>query len=292
MHRSETTTQKLESANMSSAMTQQKSNSPYPSGRKATTGVHDLNLLFQQAQAYQDLLRFEHDSGDIDPTVSVIQEYSRAIRLQYIRTRWSRLGLMEWHSEMQILLNARASMYMGLNIWDPLDDFFDTYVFEMEIQPQSDLDARGRKVVKRGLLKQLQETAARELENCHKTLCDMLDGKISNWRILDGKLLTFKKKVLLDCEERGSLCLAELHDISTPSATHSFASPSTTASIPSFTPPPSEFSYSSYSTESMPCYTTPPAHPQSDTSSWTTDSACYTPPQVNYQFMYGQPFTC
>jgi hypothetical protein len=277
---------------MSSTIAKPKSNSPYREGKKVTTGVHDLNVLFQQAQAYQDLLRFEHDSCDIDPAVSVIQEYARAIRLQYIRTRWSRLGLMEWHSEMQILLNARASMYMGLNIWDPLDDFFDTYVFEMEIQPQADLDARGRKVVKRGLLKQLQDTAARELENCHKNLCDMLDGIISNWRVLDGKLLTFKKKVLLDCEERGSLCLAELNDISTPSMTNSFASPSTTTSIASFTPPPSDYSYTSISTaDSMPCYTTtPPPHPSSDCSSWTTDGACYTPPQANYQIAYGHSY--
>jgi hypothetical protein len=277
----------------SNIMTQQSSSSPYRRGRKAITGVHDLNILFQQAQASQDLLRFEEDSADTDPAVSTIQEYARAIRLQYIRTRWSRLGLMEWHSEMQILLNARASMYMGLNIWDPLDDFIDTYLFEMEIQPQSDLDARGRKVVKRGLLKQLQETAARELESCHKNLCDLLEGKLSNWRTLDGKLLTFKKKVLLDCEESGSLCLANLNEISTPSITHSFASASTPTSVASYTPPPSEYSYSSYSTtESMPCYiTTPPPQPPSECSSWSTDSACYTPPSANPQLMY-QTYIC
>jgi hypothetical protein len=278
----------------SQAMIQQKSSSPYRRGRKATTGVQDLNILFHQATAFQDLLRYKHDSDNTDSAVSIIHEYARAIRLQYIRTRWSRLGLMEWHSEMQILLNARASMYMGLNIWDPLDDFFDTYLFEMEIQPQSDLDARGRKVVKRGLLKQLQDTAARELESCHKNLCDMLEGKLSNWRTLDGKLLTFKKKVLLDCEERGSLCLANLNEVSTPSITHSFASASTPTSVASYTPPPSEYSYSSYSTaENMPCYTTTPLqqHPPSDSSSWTTDSACYTPPQGNYQLMY-QPYIC
>jgi hypothetical protein len=257
---------------------------------KVTTGIHDLNTIFHQANAFPDLLRFEHDSEDVDPAVSIVQEYARAIRLQFIRTRWSRLGLADWHSEMQIILSARSSMYMGLNVWDPLDDFLDTYVFEMEIQPQSELDARGRKVVKRGLLKQLQEIAIRELETCHKTLCDLLDGKLSNWRILDAKLLTFKKKVVLDCEESGSLSLAPVlnEGAHSPMST-TLTTTSNASSIASHTPPPSEHAYA-MSVEHMPCYTPSPASETS--SSWTADSvACYTPPPPNYQLAY-QPYIC
>jgi hypothetical protein len=244
--------------------------SSHKKAAKVTTGIHDLNTIFHRANAFQDLLRFEHDSEDIDPAVSIVQEYARAIRLQFIRTRWSRLGLADWHSEMHIILSARSSMYMGLNVWDPLDDFLDTYVFEMEIQPQFELDARGRKVVKRGLLKQLQEIAIRELETCHKTLCDLLDGKLSNWRILDAKLLTFKKKVVLDCEESGSLSLAPaLNEGAHSPMSTTFTTTSNASSIASHTPPPSETS-----------------------SSWTADSvACCTPPPSNYQLAY-QPYIC
>jgi hypothetical protein len=265
------------------------STSPQRRGRKATTGIHDLNIIFHQVNAFQDLLRFEHDSQDIDPAVSVIQEYARAIRLNYIRTRWSRLGLTDWHCELQSLLSARSSMLMGLNVWDPLDDFLDTYSFEMEIQPQAELDARGRKAVKRGLLKQLQEIAARELENCHKTLCDLLEGKLSNWRTLDSKLLTFKKKVWLDCEEGGGLRLATINEVALSPVSTSFATPSNTSSIGGYTPPPSEYS-SSMSTESVACYPPPPM--SESASSWTTESiASYTPPPSNYQLMF-QPYIC
>lgn len=180
---------------------------PHRRGRKATSGTHDLNIIFGQAKFFQDLLHFEHDPEDLDPAVVVIQEYARAVRLLYIKTRWSKLGLSDWHSEMQILLCARASMSMGLDIWDPLDDFFDTYVFESEIQPLPGTDARARKLIKRGLLKQLHDIAMKELEHCHKDLCDLLGDKLSNWRSLDSKLLAFKKKVWADCEERGSLSL-------------------------------------------------------------------------------------
>jgi hypothetical protein len=204
------------------------SNMPCRRGRKATSGTHDLNIIFSQAKASQDLLRFEHDPRDIDPAISIIQEYARAVRLLYIRTRWSKLGLSDWHSEMRILLNGRSSMFMGLDIWDPLDDFFDTYVFEMEIQPQSDLDARGRKMVKRGLLRQLQDIATRELEGCHKALCDLLEDSLSNWRSLDSRLLAFKKRVWQDCEQRGSLCLTPTNDIATPPMTYEFMTPPTT----------------------------------------------------------------
>lgn len=257
---------------------------------KATTGIQDLNAIFHQVNAFQDLLRFEHDSEDIDPAVAIVQEYARAVRLQFTRTRWSRLGLADWHSEVQIILSARSSMFMGLNVWDPLDDFLDTYVFEMEIQPQSELDARGRKAVKRGLLKQLQEIAIRELDNCHSTLCDLLDGKLSNWRTLDAKLLTFKKKIVLDCEERGSLSLAPaLNEVAPSPVSTTFTTTSTASSIASHTPPPSEYAYT-VPFEHMACYTPPP--PSESSSSWTADSvACYTPPPSNYQLAY-QPYIC
>ncbi|KAH7406935.1 hypothetical protein DE146DRAFT_630204 [Phaeosphaeria sp. MPI-PUGE-AT-0046c] len=291
--------------------------SSYRSARKATSTVIDLNTLFHQANAAQDLLRFEHDPQDIDPAISVIQEYARAIRLQFIRTRWSRIGLTEWHSEIQIILSARTSMYMGLNVWDPLDDFLDTYVFEMEIQPQCELDARGRKIVKRGLLKQLQEIAAREQENCHKGLCDILEGKLSNWRTLDGKLLTFKKKVWLDCEEQGSLNLTSTNEVASKQVTPSpssatfpmnrvtsspisatFATPSNTSSMAGYTPPPTEYSSSlptesvigyasSPASHSLHCWTpdpftyyqSPPPPPASDTSSsWSAETMARYPP--------------
>jgi len=181
--------------------------SPHRRGRGPASGTHDLNVVFSQAKVFQDLLHFEHDPDDLDPAVVVIQEYARAVRLLYIKTRWSKLGLSDWHSEMQILLHARASVFMGLDVWDPLDDFFDTYIFEMEVQPLPGTDARARKLIKRGLLRQLHEIATRELESCHKDLCDLLGDKLSNWRSLDSKLLAFKKKVWMDCEERGSLTL-------------------------------------------------------------------------------------
>ncbi|OAL04954.1 hypothetical protein IQ06DRAFT_365526 [Phaeosphaeriaceae sp. SRC1lsM3a] len=269
-----------------------------PSSYRSTSSVIDLNTLFHQANAAQDLLRFEHDSKDIEPAISVIQEYARAIRLQFIRTRWSRIGLTEWHSEIQILLSARASMYMGLNVWDPLDDFLDTYVFEMEIQPQCELDARGRKVVKRGLLKQLQESAAREQENCHKALCDILEGKLSNWRVLDSKLLTFKKKVWLDCEERGSLTLTPTdqavpstskqvipsptlaalpaHQVNSSPTAATFPTSSAASSMAGYTPPPSEYS-TSMPMENVRSYAhSPTNHP---VHTWTPGPfAYYQPP--------------
>ncbi|KAF2827885.1 hypothetical protein CC86DRAFT_369101 [Ophiobolus disseminans] len=176
-------------------------------GRKVTSGTHDLNLVFSQARVFQDLLHFKHDPDDLDPAVVIVQEYARAIRLLYIEMRWSKLGLSDWHSEMHILLHARASVLMDLDIWDPLDDFFDTYIFEMEAQPLPRTSARARKIIKRGLLRQLHEIAIRELENCHKDLCDLLGDRVSNWRLLDSKLLAFKKKVWTDCEERGRLSL-------------------------------------------------------------------------------------
>lgn len=260
-------------------MAAQTSPSSHRSSRQHASAPVDLNTLFHQANVFQDLLRFEHDAKDIDPAVSVIQEYSRAIRLQFIRTRWSRLGLTEWHSEIQILLSARSSMYMGLNVWDPLDDFLDTYVFEMEIQPQCDLDARGRKVVKRGLLKQLQDIAATEQENCHKALCDMLDGRLSNWRALDEKLLTFKKKVRLDCEERGSLNLTPTEQVATSSSTHVTPSP-TSATFPSNQVTPSPTSATFPSNQVTPS----PTRATFAMSRNTSSMAGYTPPPTEYAF--------
>ncbi|KAF1914612.1 hypothetical protein BDU57DRAFT_298847 [Ampelomyces quisqualis] len=267
-----------------------RSTSSLGKGGKATTGMQDLNAVFHQASAFQDLLRFEHDSEDVDPAVAIVQEYARAIRLQFIRTRWSRLGLADWHSEVQIILSARSSMYMGLNIWEPLDDFLDTYIFEMEIQPQSELDARGRKGVKRGLLKQLQETTVRELDNCHKILCDLLEDQLSNWRTLEAKLLTFKKKVELDCEERGSLSLTPtLNEVARLPFSTTFTTPSNVSSISSYTPTLSENLYI-VPLEPTSCYTPPPLSDSS--SSWTADGiACYTPPPKNYQLVC-QPYIC
>jgi hypothetical protein len=184
----------------------------YRRGRKPTSGAQDLNQIFDHVKVFQDLLRFQHDPCDIDPAISVVQEYARAVRLLFIKTRWSKLGLSDWHAEMKILLCARESTLIGLDIWDPLDDFFDTYVFEMEVQPMVEIDARGRKLVKRGLLRQLQDAATRELEACHRDLCDLLGDRLSNWRSLDSKLLAFKKKVWLDCEARGSLCLDAVNE--------------------------------------------------------------------------------
>ncbi|KAH7066677.1 hypothetical protein BKA63DRAFT_424979 [Paraphoma chrysanthemicola] len=187
----------------------------YRRGRKPTSGVKDVNQLFDHVKVFQDLLRFQHDPRDMDPAISVVQEYARAVRLLYIKTRWSKLGLADWHAEMRILLCARESTLMGLDIWEPLDDFFDTYIFEMEVQPMAELDAQGRKLVKRGLLRQLQDAASRELEACHRELCDLLADRLSNWRSLDSKMLIFKKKVWLDCEARGSLCLEPVNDYGT-----------------------------------------------------------------------------
>ncbi|KAF2028918.1 hypothetical protein EK21DRAFT_37436, partial [Setomelanomma holmii] len=188
-------------------------NMAYRRGRKPTSGANDLNQVFDNVKVFQDLLRFQQDPSDIDPAVSVVQEYARAVRLLYIKTRWSKLGLADWHAEMRILLCARESAFMGLDIWEPLDDFFDTYVFEMEVQPMQSLDARGRKLVKRGLLRQLQDAALRELEACRRLLCDLPGDKLSNWRSLDSKLLAFKKKAWDECEKRGSLCLEPIDEV-------------------------------------------------------------------------------
>jgi hypothetical protein len=279
--------------------TSAKSNTPLRRGRKAAAGAHDLNIIFNQAKPFQDLLRFEHDATEIDPAVSIVQEYARAVRLMYIRTRWSKLGLSDWHSELNILLSARASTFMGLDVWDPLDDFFDTYLFEMEIQPSAELDAQGRKSVKRGLLRQLQDTASRELESCHKELCDLLEGKLSNWRSLDSRLLSFKKQVWADCEKRGTLCLTPVNDSTVPLATFDLESISSlnTESLTFTSPPPSEYSSAMstdgnayYTTPHTTPYTTPP--PSEYASSWTTESvACYTPPPNGYLPML-QPYIC
>jgi hypothetical protein len=275
--------------------TSTKSNTPHRKGRKAAAGAHDLNIIFSQAKPFQDLLRFEHDASEIDPEVSLVQEYARAIRLLYIRTRWSKLGLSDWHSEMNMLLSARASTFMGLDVWDPLDDFFDTYLFEMEIQPSAELDAQGRKTVKRGLLRQLQDTASRELETCHKELCDLLEGKLSNWRSLDSRLLALKKQVWADCDKRGSLCLTPVDDSALPCATFDLESISSlnTESLTFTSPPASEYS-SAMSTDDIAVYNTsymtPP--PSEYASSWTTESiACYTPPPNSYSPML-QPYIC
>lgn len=276
---------------MASINTPSKSNTSQRRGRKAAAGAHDLNIIFHQAKPFQDLLRFEHDPTEIDPAVSIVQEYARAVRLLYIRTRWSKLGLSDWHSEMNILLSARASTFMGLDVWDPLDDFFDTYLFEMEIQPSAELDAQGRKSVKRGLLRQLQDTASRELESCHKELCDLLEGKLSNWRSLDSRLLTFKKQVWSDCEQRGSLCLTPVDEMDVPLATFDLESLSSlnTESMTFTSPPASEYS-SAMSTNGNAYYSTPP--PSECASSWTTESAaCYTPPPNGYSPML-QPYIC
>ncbi|KAH3907444.1 hypothetical protein HBI56_158360 [Parastagonospora nodorum] len=276
---------------MASINTPSKSNAPQRRGRKAAAGAHDLNIIFNQAKPFQDLLRFEHDPTEINPAVSIVQEYARAVRLLYIRTRWSKLGLSDWHSEMNILLSARASTFMGLDVWDPLDDFFDTYLFEMEIQPSAELDAQGRKSVKRGLLRQLQDTASRELESCHKELCDLLEGKLSNWRSLDSRLLTFKKQVWSDCEQRGSLCLTPVDEMDVPLATFDMESLSSlnTESMTFTSPPASEYS-SAMSTNGNAYYSTPP--PSEYASSWTTESvACYTPPPNGYSPML-QPYIC
>jgi hypothetical protein len=275
---------------MASRTDSPKSTTSHRRGRKAAAGAHDLNIIFNQAKSFQDLLRFEHDSSDVDPAVGIVQEYARAVRLLFIRTRWSKLGLSDWHSEMQILLSARASTFMGLDVWDPLEDFFDTYLFEMEIQPSADLDAQGRKSVKRGLLRQLQDIATRELENCHKELCDLLEGKLSNWRSLDSRLLAFKKQVWADCEKRGSLCLTPTND-DLPLATFDLESISSldTTSMIFATPTPSEYS-SSTSTDGNAYYTTPPASDYG--SSWATESvACHTPPPNGYSPML-QPYIC
>jgi hypothetical protein len=248
--------------------TSPRSNMSCRQGNKAASRTYDLNLLFNQAKASQDLLRFEHDPYDIDPAVSVIQEYARAVRLLYIRTRWSKLGLSDWHSEMRILISARSSMLMGLDVWDPLDDFFDTYVFEMEIQPQSELDARGRKVVKRGLLRQLQDIASKELEGCHKALCDLLEESLSNWRSLDSRLLTFKKKVWKDCEQRGSLCLLPQDEVAPSPLTVDLMTPQTS---PIFPTPPMTYNF------------TTPTTPQTFAPSVPTQgNYCYSTPTVNY----------
>ncbi|KAL5116072.1 hypothetical protein ACEQ8H_005968 [Pleosporales sp. CAS-2024a] len=275
----------------------QSSGGPIRKGKKEAAGAHNLNLIFNQAKPFQDLLRFEEDDvSEVNATVSIVEEYARAVRLLYIRTKWSKLGLSDWHSEMNMLLSARGSTYMGLHIWEPLDDFFDTYLFEMEMQPSAELDAQGRKCVKRGLLRQLRDTASRELERCHKELCDMLEGRLSNWRSLDSRLLTFKKQVWADCEQRGSLCLTPRSEPAVPVATFDLESISSfeadnMTSAP--TRPASE--YSSAMSADDPClyatlYTTPPASDYA--SSWATESvACYSPPSTNYSPIM-QPYIC
>lgn len=182
---------------------------PYPhqGGREAILGKQDLNAVFNQAKIYQDLLHFEHDADDTNPAVVTIQEYARAVRLLDVKTRWSKFGLSDWHSELQILLCARESMFMGLNIWESLDDFLDTYVFEMEIQPLPETDAKSRKLIKQGLLRQLHDSARRTLERCHNDLYDVFGSELSNWRLLDIKLAAMKKQIWADCKRRGSLSI-------------------------------------------------------------------------------------
>jgi hypothetical protein len=271
----------------------QKLNMPYQQPRKVPSSTFDLNIIFNQAKASQDLLRFEHDACNIEPTVSVLQEYARAVRLIFIRNRWSKLGLSDWHSEMQILLSARSSMFMSLDIWDPLDDFLDTYVFEMEIQPSSDLDARGRKMVKRGLLKQLQTIATREVEACHRNISDLLAESITNWRSLDSRLLAFKKRVWKDCEERGSLCLVPTSKLETPSTTYNnTVSPSIAHSVttPSMaydvaTPSPTyDFATSpmAYDLSTSPTSAPSITYSESASSITTQDGYYYIPQPINY----------
>jgi hypothetical protein len=260
----------------------------YEQAKKPASGTFDLHAIFNQAKPNQDLLRFEHDACDIEPTVSIVQEYARAVRLLFIRNRWSKLGLTDWHSEMQILISARSSTLMGLDIWEPLDDFFDTYVFEMEIQPSSDLDARGRKMVKRGLLKQLQTIATREVEGCHKNISNLLANSITNWRSLDSRLLAFKKKVWRDCEERGSLCLVPANEISHPTTSYTVPSPMAyDIATPQMTwdyamSPMAYNSPLAYDFSASP--TTAPSVTYSDSGSSVTTqgSFYYMPPSINY----------
>jgi hypothetical protein len=263
-------------------------NMPYQQAKKSASETFDLHAIFNQAKPSQDLLRFEHDSCDIEPTVSVVQEYARAVRLLFIRNRWSKLGLTDWHSEMQILISARSSTLMGLDIWEPLDDFFDTYVFEMEIQPSADLDARGRKMVKRGLLKQLQTIATREVEACHKNISNLLADSITNWRSLDSRLLAFKKKVWRDCEERGSLCLVPTNEIAPPRTSYTVPPPMAyDITTPQMT---WDFAISPMAYKSPLSYdfltspTTAPSVTYSDSGSSVTTqgSFYYVPPSTNY----------
>jgi hypothetical protein len=191
---------------------------PYPhqQGHEVTLRKHDLNNVFNQAKIYQDLLHFEHDAHDTNPAVVTIQEYARAVRLLDVKTRWTKLGLSDWHLEMQILLYARESVFMGLSIWEPLDDFLDTYVFEMEIQPLPETDAKSRKLIKQGLLRQLLEVAKRRLDRCHNDLCDMFGDELSDWRVLEIRLATMKKQIWADCERRGSLSIRMIGEAARP----------------------------------------------------------------------------
>jgi hypothetical protein len=173
--------------------------------RRATPDTQKIDIVFSQAKLLQDLLRFECDTEDTGPAVVIIQEYARAVRLLFITARWSKLVLSVWHSEMQFLLRARASPWMGLDIWKPLDDFLDTYIFEMEIQPLSKTDAKAKKLIKRGLLGQLHEIANRQMERCHKDLCVLFGKALFNWRSLDIRLLACKRYVWADCVKQGSL---------------------------------------------------------------------------------------
>ncbi|KAH8728056.1 hypothetical protein GQ44DRAFT_737774 [Phaeosphaeriaceae sp. PMI808] len=213
----------------------------YRRGRKAASVTHDLNTIFNQANSQQNLLRFEHDAYDIIPAVSVLQEYARAVRLLHIRARWSRLGMADWHTEMNILLCARSSMSLGLDVWGPLDDFLDTYEFEMELQPMPGSDTRTRKLVKRGLLKQLQDATTKELESCHRNLCELLGDAISNWRSLDTRLLAFKKRVWLECEKHGDICVEPMGEVSKPQGTCDITSSRKNEGVFYAVPPPSDY---------------------------------------------------
>ena len=181
--------------------------SPHRPNQRAIPGKHNPKIVFNQAELFHDLFHSEYDAVDANPTAIIIREYTRAVRLLHVKTRWSKLGLSDWHSEMENLLCARESVYMGLNIWEPLDDFLDTYVFEMEMQPLAGAGARARKLVKEGLLRQLHETAAKELRSCYKKLRVPFGDKVPQWTYFNRRPSAIREKIWVDSEKRGSLVM-------------------------------------------------------------------------------------
>lgn len=133
------------------------------------------NASQSRDQCHSDLLTnnnqhlFTSESSS-DPAIAISQEHTRALHLLHLQRRWSKLSVPQWHLDMKLLLRARESGSMNTNLWEPLDDFLETYLFEMEIQPLQETDAKAREAIKEGLLQQLHDAATGVLENCREDM--------------------------------------------------------------------------------------------------------------------------